>query len=133
MLNRGDINRAILSVFDSLEEDVDYKMTNDTFTELNKFRKEHGYSVMTPFTFRKEKNNLVFNWKNNNWSNSTIKIDRTDSSLALALTLAFPFAIARVTFAFALAFAENRIQKVKKTCEGQTVTIEGIEYKLVRA
>lgn len=127
MLKPGDINNSCLEALNSMEEGVRYELTPDALEYVNTIRKEHGYNSIKPFSFTKDNNRLIFDWEENGWENSVIRIDKEDFTLAFAL--AFPLAFA---FAFTFAFAEGRFQKVSSSCDGKVVEIEGIKYKLVK-
>ena len=125
MLNAGDINKSFLEVFNSMESDIPYEFNSKAFENLNVVRKKHNYSQFKPFSFQRDKNKLIFNWLENNWSPTIVEIDCESPNAYVA------FAVSYFAFAFACAVAENQIQKVKKdTCDGEIVEIKGKKYKL---
>jgi hypothetical protein len=131
---------AILATFHSMEEGVDYVLNDFWFAEMNRVRKEFGYSIF------KNKKEYVFSRKGEklllNGNEAFDFKDKTNLAftLAFALALAFAFTFAfAFSFTLALAFAltlaaalqHNGIEKLNKdTCEGKVVDIDGRKYKL---
>ncbi len=131
MLSENQINQSFLEVFNSMEEGIEYRFWPKIFENTNIQRQKLGYSKILPFTFTKKKYSLVFDWLDNGWSKTTVKIEKENT----AISFAFAFAFASVAFAFSLAFAfalaENQIEKAKpETCDGKEVLIEGKTYIL---
>jgi len=117
---------AILSTFHSMEEGVDYVLNDFWFAEMNRFRKEFGYSIV------KDKREYLLSRKGEKFLLNGNKIfdfkDKTNLAFSFAFALALAFALA---FAFALALQYNGIEKLNKdTCEGKVVEIDGKKYKL---
>jgi len=122
---------AILATFHSMEENIEYVLNNFWFTEMNRVRKEYGYSIL------EDKKEFVLSRKDQKLFVSGKEVfdfkDKTNLaltfSLALALTLTFSLA-----HAFSLALQHNGIEKLNKdTCEGRVVEIDGRKYKLTLA
>jgi len=123
---------AILATFHSMEERVDYVLNDFWFSEMNRVRKEFGYSIV------KDKRQHLLSRKGEKFLLNGKEVfdfkDKTNLALALSFTLAFAptFTLA---FPFALAFTltlqHNGIEKLNKdTCEGKVVEIDGKKYKL---
>jgi hypothetical protein len=112
---------AILSTFHSMEEGVDYVLNDFWFAEMNRVRKEYGYSIV------KDKREHLLSRKGEKFLlNGKEVFDFKDkTNLAFALTLAFSFAL---TLAFSLQY--NGIEKLNTGCEGKIVEIDGKRYKL---
>jgi hypothetical protein len=111
---------AILSTFHGMEEGVDYVLNDFWFAEMNRHRKECGYS------FVKDKKQHLLSRKGEklllNGNEAFDFKDKTNFAFALAFSLAL---------AFALALQHNGIEKLDKdTCEGKVVEIDGRKYKL---
>lgn len=123
-LQAGDIEKSFQEVIASMEEGIEYEFLPETFQKINDFRKKRNYQQLKSFVFKKEKNNLFFDWQQNNWDKSII--DHTNGVFAFA----FPFVAFPFTLAFAFAFAENQIRKVKSDYDGREVEIEGVKYQL---
>lgn len=126
---------AILSTFHSMEEGVDYVLNDFWSAEMNRHRKECGFS------FVKDKKDYLLSRKGEKFLLNGNEIfdfkDKTNLtfSLSLALAVATAFAVT-VTVAFiavatAFALQHNGIEKLKThTCEGRVVEIDGKKYKL---
>jgi hypothetical protein len=119
---------AILATFHSMEEGVDYVLNDFWFAEMNRHRKECGYSIL------KDKKEHLLSRKGEklllNGNEAFDFKDKTNLTLAFTLSLAFTFA-AGVAFALAFALQYNGIEKLNKhTCEGKVVEIDGKKYKL---
>ncbi len=114
---------AIRATFHSMQEGVDYVLNDFWFAEMNRHRKECGYSFVKDkeqhlLSRKGEKlllnGNEVFDFK-----------DKTNLAFALTLTLAL------LALALAFALQHNGIEKLNKdTCEGKVVEIDGKKYKL---
>lgn len=125
---------AILSTFHGMEEGVDYVLNDFWFAEMNRFRKEFGYSIV------KDKREHLLSRKGEkfllNGKEAFDFKDKTNLSLSLYLALSFAFAFSGVALSFsfpgvALALQYNGIEKLNKdTCEGKVVEIDGKKYKL---
>jgi hypothetical protein len=117
---------AILATFHSMEEGVDYVLNDFWFSEMNRVRKEFGYSIF------KNKKEYVFSRKGEKFLLNGKEVflfkDKTNLAFAFALALAFTYTF---TLAFAFALQHNGIEKLNKdTCEGKVVEIDGKKYKL---
>ena len=114
---------AILSTFHGMEEGVEYVLNDFWFAEMNRHRKECGYS------FVKDKKEYLLSRKGEKFLLNGNEIfdfkDKTNLTFSLARALA-------VGVAFALAFALqcNGIKKLNQGCEGKVVEIDGRKYKL---
>ena len=105
---------AILSTFHSMEEGVDFVLNDFWFTEINRIRKEYGYSILQDkkeyILSRKDQKLFVsgkevFDFKDKtNLAFASTFAFATVASLTLALALALAFA-----FTFALTFATQHI------------------------
>ena len=125
---------AILATFHSMEEGVDYVLNDFWFSEMNRVRKEFGYSIL------KDKREHLLSRKGEKFLlNGKEVFDFKDkTNLALTFTLAFALAVRlavhlALAFAFTFTFAlqHNGIEKLNKdTCEGKVVEIDGKKYKL---
>jgi hypothetical protein len=117
---------AILATFHSMEEGVDYVLNDYWFSEMNRVRKEYGYSIF------KDKKEYVFSRKGEKLFVNEQEVFDFKDKTNLALAFAFAFALAR-SFALALPLAlqHNGIEKLNKDiCEGKVVEIDGKKYKL---
>ena len=119
---------AILSTFHGMEEGVEYILNDFWFKEMNRVRKEWGYSIL------KDKKEHVLSRKDQKlFVSGKEAFDFKDKvNLAFAFAFALPFARA-LAFAlpFALTLQHNGIEKLKTdTCEGKIVEIDGKKYKL---
>ncbi len=117
---------AILATFHSMEEGVDYVLNDFWFAEMNRHRKECGYSFV-----KDKKQHLLSRKGEKLLLNGNEAFDFKDkTNLAFALALAFSLAFS-FSLAFALALQCNGIEKLNKdTCEGKVVDIDGRKYKL---
>ena len=127
---------AILATFHSMEEGVDYvlndfwfAMVYDPWVEMNRHRKECGYSFV-----KDKKEHLLSRKGEKLLLNGNEAFDFKDkTNLAFAIALAFSLAFS-FSLAFALALQYNGIEKLNKdTCEGKVVEIDGRKYKLTAA
>jgi hypothetical protein len=117
---------AILSTFHSMEEGVEYALNDFWFKEINRVRKEYGYSIL------KDKKEFVLSRKDQKLFMLGKEVFDFKDKVNLTFALAFTFTFA-LTFALALALAlqHNGIEKLNKdTCEGRIVEIDGKKYKL---
>jgi hypothetical protein len=117
---------AILATFHSMEEGVDYVLNDYWFSEMNRVRKEYGYSIF------KDKKEYVFSRKGEKLFVNEQEVFDFKDKTNLALAFAFALALAR-SFALALPLAlqHNGIEKLNKDiCEGKVVEIDGKKYKL---
>ncbi len=120
---------AILATFHSMEEGVDYVLNDFWFAEMNRHRKECGYS------FVQDKKQHLLSRKGEklllNGNEVFLFKDKTNLGLAFA-SVALDFdADLDFDFALALALQHNGIEKLNKdTCEGKVVEIDGKRYKL---
>jgi hypothetical protein len=117
---------AILATFHSMEEGVEYTLNDFWFTEINRVRKEYGYSIL------KDKKEYILSRKDQKlfMSGKEVFDFKDKTNLAFALTFAFSLSF---TFAFTLTLAlqYNGIEKLKAdTCDGKVVEIDGKKYKL---
>ena len=113
---------AILATFHSMEEGVDYVLNDHWFSEMNRVRKEFGYSIL------KDKREHLLSRKGEKFLLNGKEVfdfkDKTNLALAFALSLSF-------SLSFALSLQHNGIEKLNKdTCEGKIVEIDGKKYKL---
>jgi hypothetical protein len=113
---------AILATFHSMEEGVDYVLNDHWFSEMNRVRKEFGYSIL------KDKREHLLSRKGEKFLLNGKEVfdfkDKTNLALAFALSLSF-------SLSFALSLQHNGIEKLNKdTCEGKIVEIDGKRYKL---
>jgi hypothetical protein len=117
---------AILATFHSMEEGVDYVLNDYWFSEMNRVRKEYGYSIF------KDKKEYVFSRKGEKLFVNEQEVFDFKDKTNLALAFAFAFALARsFTLALPLALQHNGIEKLNKDiCEGKVVEIDGKKYKL---
>ena len=117
-----DFYDSFMDHFDPLLEKQEYELT--TLQEINLERKRFNYSELKPFTFQRVGQTLVFDWKENGWSQSTVDLSKVDDSIALAF--AFPLSLA-----FTFAFAEGKFKKISscfsRACNIKTVIIDGEE------
>ena len=110
---------AILSTFHSMEEGVDYVLNDFWFDEMNRVRKQCGYSI-----FKDKKQHLLSRKGEKLFVNSNEIFDFKDkTNLSFALSLAF-------ALSFSFAFQHNGIEKLNTDCEGKIVEIDGKKYKL---
>jgi hypothetical protein len=113
---------AILATFHSMEEGVDYVLNDFWFAEMNRVRKEFGYSIL------KDKREHLLSRNGEKFLLNGNEIFLFKDKTNLALTLTFTFTLA---FAWFLALQYNGIEKLNKdTCEGKVVEIDGKRYKL---
>jgi len=116
---------AILATFHSMEENIEYVLNDFWFTEMNRVRKEYGYSIL------EDKKEYVLSRKDQKLfvSGKEVFDFKDKTNLAFALTYAFTFSLA---LAFAFALQNNGLEKLNKkdTCEGRIVEIDGRKYKL---
>ena len=141
MLSIEQTDAAIRETFYSMEEEVEYVLSDFWHAEANRVRKEYGYSIFKDkreFIFSRSGDKLFLN------KNEVFRFkDKTNLSLAFALTFALTFTFAfALTFAFAfslaftlalslaLALQHNGIEKLNTGCEGKIVEIDGKKYKL---
>jgi hypothetical protein len=109
---------AILATFHGMEENIEYVLNDHWFAEMNRVRKEYGYSIL------KDKKEFVLSRKDQKLFMSGKEVfdfkDKTNLTLTLASVFAFAFAFTfALAFALALAFQHNGIEKLKThTCEG---------------
>jgi hypothetical protein len=116
---------AIRETFYNMEEGVDYVLNDFWFSEINRLRKEHKYSLL------KDKREYKFSRKGDQlFVNNNLAFDFAGkSNLSFALTITFVFALT-ATLAFALQY--NGLEKLNKnTCDGKVVEIDGKKYKLI--
>lgn len=119
---------AIRETFYSMEEGVEYILNDFWSGEMNRIRKEYGYSAFKnkkEFLFSRSGDKLFLN-KNEvfNFKDKTNLAHALDHALDHALAFTFT-----LTFTFALQY--NGIEKLNKdTCEGKVVEIDGKRYKL---
>ena len=121
---------AILSTFHSMEEGVDYVLNDFWFDEMNRVRKQCGYSI-----FKDKKQHLLSRKGEKLFVNSSEIFDfkdKTNLAFSFTVAIAFAFALAfTLHFALPFAFQHNGIEKLNKdTCEGKVVEIDGKKYKL---
>jgi hypothetical protein len=119
---------AILATFHSMEEGVEYVLNDHWFSEMNRVRKEFGYSIL------KDKREHLLSRKGEKFLLNGKEFfdfkDKTNLAFAFAIAFALAFAIA-FAFALTLALQHNGIEKLKAdTCEGKVVEIDGRKYKL---
>jgi hypothetical protein len=119
---------AILATFHSMEEGVDYVLNDFWFSEMNRVRKEYGYSIF------KNKKEYVFSRKGEKLFVNEQEVfdfkDKTNLAFPFAFSFAFSFSF-NLTFALSFALQHNGIEKLNKdTCEGKVVEIDGKKYKL---
>lgn len=132
ILSSGSINRSLLEVFQSMLEQQEYELKPEAFEQINAARTGLGYSSVQPFSFRRQAGVLIFDWKQNNWRESRVELSTDSSNGALALSFTFiAFASSGLSLALALAFAENQIQPVRATRNGEILELEGRRYRLV--
>jgi hypothetical protein len=116
---------AILATFHSMEEGVDYVLNDFWFSEMNRVRKEYGYSIF------KDKKEYVFSRKGEklllNGNEAFDFKDKTNLAFAFASVLVFASVVAFAVFA---ALQHNGIEKLNTCCEGKIVEIDGKRYKL---
>jgi hypothetical protein len=97
---------AILATFHSMEEGVDYVLNDHWFSEMNRVRKEYGYSIL------KDKREHLLSRKGEKFLLNGKEVfdfkDKTNLSFSFALALALAFALA-----LALALQYNGIEKLK--------------------
>jgi hypothetical protein len=114
---------VILSTFHSMEEGVEYVLNDLWFAEMNRVRKQYGYSVI------KDKKEYIFFRKGEKLFVSGQEVfdfkDKTNLTLTFAFALPFAF-----SFAFTPALQHNGIEKFNTGCEGKIVEIDGKKYKL---
>jgi hypothetical protein len=113
---------AILSTFHSMEEGVDYVLSDFWFSEMNRVLKEFGYSIL------KDKREHLLSRKGEKFllCGKEVFDFKDKTNLALTLTLGWPYAVV----AFTLALQYNGIEKLDTGCEGKIVEIDGKKYKL---
>ena len=133
---------AIRETFYNMEEGVEYVLNDFWFSETNRLRKEHKYSLL------EDKREYKFSRKGDKlFVNNSLVFDfymKSNLAFAFAFTLAFALAGLAATAAaralsaragaarvVALALQHNGIEKLNKdTCEGKVVEIDGKKYKL---
>jgi hypothetical protein len=112
---------AIRETFYGMEEGVDYVLNDFWFAEMNRVRKQYGYSVV------KDKKEYIFFRKGEKLFVSGQEV--FDFKYKTNLAFSFTFALA-FTLAFTLALQYNGIEKLNTGCEGKIVEIDGKKYKL---
>jgi hypothetical protein len=115
---------AILATFHGMEENIEYTLNDFWLKEMNRVRKEYGYSILEDkreFILSRKGEKLFLNgYERFDFKN---KVNLT-LALAIALTLAELCDVA-------VALQHNGIEKLNKdTCEGRIVEIDGRKYKL---
>jgi hypothetical protein len=116
---------AILSTFHGMEENIEYTLNDFWLKEMNRVRKEYGYSILEDkreFILSRKGEKLFLNG-----------YERFDFKNKVNLTLAFALALAELCD-IAVALQHNGIEKLNKdTCDGKVVEIDGRKYKLTLA
>jgi hypothetical protein len=114
---------AILSTFHGMQEGVEYTLNDFWLKEMNRVRKECGYSIL------EDKKEFILSRKDQKLFMSGKEVFDLKDETNLAFTLAL---FVRSAVAFALQY--NGIEKLNKdTCEGKVVEIDGRKYKLTLA
>ena len=120
-------DNAIRETFHSMEEGVDYVLSDFWFAEMNRLRNQYGYSTL------KDKKDYLLSRKGEKVLVNGQEVFDFKDKTNLALTFGwFALALAAfAAFAFAFALQNNGIEKLNKvTCEGKVVEIDGRKYKL---
>ena len=128
-LTENQIFNSFMHYFNQMEAGVKCELT--CLNEINKVRKEYSYLELKPFTFQRVGQTLVFDWKGNNWGESTVDLSKVDNNFAVAAAfpLAFAFTLAQLT----LAFTEGKFRKIdgKDSVTQDFAMIGGKKYKLI--
>jgi hypothetical protein len=124
MIQEKELVEQLKNNLRGLEEAQEYLLTAECMNKINTERAKYSYIHLArdDWTFRVV-NGVLFTREK-----KVIKIDDIESLFSLSFAFSFAFAF---TFAFAYAFAFADFEKKNaNTCDGKTVEIDGLKYKL---
>jgi hypothetical protein len=114
MLQPGDIEKSFQHYVSTMEEGVEYQLTEQALNRINAHRKQKSWPEIKPFIFKKVNNKMEIDWKDNRCKKESFTLESFE-----AFALALPF--------FAFALAQGEFQKGVP----EFIVQHGKKYKLI--
>jgi hypothetical protein len=116
---------AILNIFHSMEEGVEYALNDHWFEYTNRMRKENCFFQL------KHKQECKYVRKGEKLFLNKEKVFDFTGKSGLSLAIGDILYAFTLSFPSVLALEDNGLEKLNKnTCEGKVVEIDGRQYKL---